>query len=520
MPDFNVAEFFRQKRLQDQLNGSDPSYDPNSATAWLEHAVKFPTSPDVSASVPQPQNNVAPNDAIQFPQFTSEAAQAIGPTQPDQFRNPPIGPEEQAYREQLRQTPLRSEYHPSMLRRILGSIGGLGVGVNTSDPAKAAAAGIGIRDQPYNEQLYNFNQGLGIQQQLAQGEIGDVSRAATQDELVARRNAEAARAQAEEARRQEFLHKMSPEYEKFEIEKARAGRTEPLVITQTPEGGIVYTPRSQAAGQTPGSKPTGMMNEDVKAYNLIAKDAENPGSVDPDTLKAAKLHISLREKGLEPTAAFARVVKDTNDERLARGQKKMSAAEEKQLALDLGQKPPQTLMINPDTNKAFVARPGTSIPENARTPQQQGQMNTPTTATRGRGEAAQTAIEAGKDIQDFANQNRDKLGNIGDYWNNLVSNTPAADPTVEQFRGKVASWAAYQAAAHGFRASTVMKEFESRVGPQKNVDAIISAIQGVNDELQHAVDTGRGQSSDKTLPGGITLDEVNREVQRRKLVRK
>ena len=96
-----------------------------------------------------------------------------------------------------------------------------------------------------------------------------------------------------------------------------------------------------------------------------------------------------------------------------------------------------------------------------------------------------------------------------------MSNTPAADPTVEKFRGKVASWAAYQAAAHGFRAGAIMKEFESRVGSTKNVDAVINAIQGINDELQHAVDTGKGGSQD-TLPGGITIQEIDAELARRK----
>lgn len=425
MSSFNVGEFFRQKRLQDQINGQDPSYDPDSNTAWMEHAVKFPTTPDVSADISHPQTNIpttvdpavlqhiqsggsdvipaTPQEAqgqVQFPQFTPEAAQAIGPTQPDQFKSPNIGPEEAAYRAQLGQTPLRANDHPGMLRRIVGDIAGVGVGLHTSDPVQAMQTTEQVTHAPYYQQLQNFNQGLDIQKQKSELETGDVSRAATQSHLAAQTGAEEARRQAEQARGEKFQYDISDTAHKRKLEELAVQHpgTNAFHEAKLKDGSLVYLKRDNQTGrlintdtnlpvdmnaievlsdpnkslkQTQDEKIPAALQASIKAREIVA----DPKKLGTPEYEAAQEYIKNLSQGKDPKTAFDAVKDKTNEERKAKGQAEMSSSELTSLAVKLGsiEKPPQLMVVDPNTNRAINLRPGDVLPPGATTPQQQGQ---------------------------------------------------------------------------------------------------------------------------------------------------
>lgn len=441
------------------------------------------------------------------------------------------GAKMQEYKHQIESEPLHSDYHPSKWRSVLSTIAGIGSGV-AFGPNAGKQVQETIRDSPYQRQLGDYKQKLtqaGTEAQLEAGgnqaarqyylDLAKVSHENAQSEAEReRRTAEAAR-----GRRYDWM--TSPQAHQYKLEETAAahpGGTGTLwsvttldgkkhVATAAPGGvfkvGDTLIPAEQVDPDK--TKKLGVADPKTNVTNPFELwHQQNPDSPAEDFLK-----LNPRAQG--EYAAYAADYKAAKPGASEREILRAFSADKEQ-----PQKPPQALMIGPD-GKAINVRPGMSVPTGSRTASGESQMNTPTAATRGRGEAAQTAINAGNDVISFAQQNKDKLGNLDNYWKNIMSGTPAADPTVAAFQGRVASWAAFQAAAHGFRASSVMKEFEDRVGKgQKNIDAVTAAIQGINEELQHAVDTGHGSSgpvnTGGSLPGGITLDEINAELARRK----
>jgi len=441
-------------------------------------------------------------------------------TAPAEYKAPPIGPEETRFRALEHQAPIKQNFPVSGWRKALGMLAGAASG----NPSVRE----GITDYKYNHAQQDFQQKLGIQQTLAAEEEAATQRANVASHLGAQTEAEKARREAEAARGARYQWMISPEGQKFELDKARiqhpgtAAKAEyheaelndgsKVQLVRTPEGrlknvdtGEMVLPGAIKQLSDPGkslkssSEFKGVLAEDVQAHTILQEEIEKPGTHPPAVVEAAKAYIKSRTEGKDPQTAFGSAQKALEDEK----GRKLTSKEivDLQNRLQPIQKPPQSLAITPEGEAIRVA-PGVKVPEGSRTMANESQMNTPTAATRGRGEAAQTAIRAGQDVINFANQNRQGLGQLGNYWKELISGTPAADPTVAQFQGKIASWAAFQAAAHGFRASTVMREFEDRIGKgQKNVDAVIATIDGINSELSQAVITGQGRQAE--AGGGV-----------------
>jgi len=416
----------------------------------------------------------------------------------------------QAYRAGIAQMPLRADEHPSKLRRVASALAGVGAGIS-GGPEAGEKTATEVRDQPYNRKLQNYQQKLGVQGQEAQLEAGG-NQAARQYYLdLAKVSSENTKSQANLAQR--------------EAEKSRAGyfgaRADVARYGMSPEGQAAAIKLAQARIRPPGVQvPWKVVTKDGKEITGELQPGGAFKAPDGTIIPAENIDLDKTNKlgTKEPNApqqseftAFSTDYKqrhpNANMEEVSRA---FAAAKEQP------QRPPQGLAIGPD-GRAQLVRPGTQVAPGSRTLTEEGQLNTPTSATRARGEAAQSAVAAGNDIIDFATANRDSLGHVDNYWKQIMSNTPVADPVVNHFNGKVASWAALQAAAHGMRASTIMKEFEDRVGRgPKSVDAVIAAIQGVNEGLSHVIDTGKGQTGGNSLPGGVTLEEINAELARRK----
>lgn len=106
--------------------------------------------------------------------------------------------------------------------------------------------------------------------------------------------------------------------------------------------------------------------------------------------------------------------------------------------------------------------------------------NKPGATVQGRSAQAGSIIEAGENLKAEIDKHRDKLGNLGSYWNQAANGTPIADPDTARLMSEIASYAALQPAMHGMRGGQVMKEFEKMVGGvPKNPDALKAAIDGI-----------------------------------------
>lgn len=428
MAEFDVGEFLRQKRIQDAINAHDPNYNPDDATHWIAAAQKIQSPPDVTSAPPINQTNLAQpvsdsgtvdpaigDQAIGTPAQSQE--ETINPIALDkinrgkldpfpsnfaqpQFKPPAIGPEETAYRQQLVQTPLRSDYHPGKLRQILGGLAGVSVGLNTSDPNKAFAAEDTFKDAPYNKRLSEFNQGLGIQQQKAQAEIGDVSRAATQQELEARRQAEEERAAAERARRDKFVYDTSQTAHDRKLEELRTSHPNAVVFHEAKfkDNSIHYLKRDAVTGklvdtdtnlpvdmnavdtlsdpnkslkQTQDEKIPAALQASIKAREIVA-DPKQQGT---PAFEAAQEYIKNLSQGKDPKTAFDAVKDKTNEERKAKGLPEMSSSELTSLAKQL--QPAQgPFLIDPSTNTLIRGQAGQVLPQGVVTPQQSGQEQT------------------------------------------------------------------------------------------------------------------------------------------------
>lgn len=123
--------------------------------------------------------------------------------------------------------------------------------------------------------------------------------------------------------------------------------------------------------------------------------------------------------------------------------------------------------------------------------------------------------QAGDALIASIEKHRDKLGNLGSYWNQAINGTPIADKDVSGLMAQISSFAALQPALHGFRGQQAMGEFSKIIGGvPKNPDALEAAIRAIQGTAQIVAHPGAG--ANEALPGGITLEDIDKEIQRRK----
>jgi hypothetical protein len=214
----------------------------------------------------------------------------------------------------------------------------------------------------------------------------------------------------------------------------------------------------------------------------------------------------LKEKGLPDSA--------TNEKKARTEWAAVSQAPER---------PPQALMLVPGDNgqmNAQVVRPGSTVSGGAMTPGGLSTENATPAAMRNREGQARIIKTAGDQLIASIEQNRDRLGNLGSYWTQATNGTPIADPTTAGLMAQIASFAALQPTLHGFRSEAALKGFEHIIGGvPKNPDALEAAIKAIQGTAA-IIATGGGrefqQPAEGTLPGGISIQDIDAEIARRK----
>lgn len=156
------------------------------------------------------------------------------------------------------------------------------------------------------------------------------------------------------------------------------------------------------------------------------------------------------------------------------------------------ERPPQAMMIGPD-GTAINVRPGMKVPSGAMTPGGMSTENETPAAVRQRQAQAAVIKDAGDKLIESIEKHRDKLGNVGSYWNQFANGSPIADKDTAGLMAQIASFAALQPTLHGFRGQQALAQFEKIIGGvPKNPDALEAAIKAIQGTAGIIQNIGRG----------------------------
>lgn len=283
------------------------------------------------------------------------------------------------------------------------------------------------------------------------------------------------KAQAEEQRSLPELHKTQAELAAEKLsstntakdadraikqadEERKRGESQQKISAGLAEHGLKLDPDTKELV----ALPYGEMSEPQKAaHDLKGAQAE--------LLSARKDLVTAQKEGIPAAQELARKRVAAAQESAATAAGRLGLSRDEFNAQFLGTAPGGEPLAGGETDE--TGHPiGTKI----------AAANKPGATVQGRSAQAGSIIEAGNNLKAEIDKHKDKLGNLGGYWNQAVNGTPIADPDTARLMSEIASYAALQPAMHGMRGGQVMKEFEKMVGGvPKNPEALKAAIDGI-----------------------------------------
>lgn len=142
--------------------------------------------------------------------------------------------------------------------------------------------------------------------------------------------------------------------------------------------------------------------------------------------------------------------------------------------------------INPKLQGDAAFRPVTSIPSAAAAAGGNGALPMkPSGQTASRMQQGDAIQKAGDNLIADVRARASKMGNWSNFWKQMTSGTPLADPDQNYLANQIMSFAALQPAAHGARGLQAIQAFEKAVGgTPTNIEAFIAGVQGIQRGLQ------------------------------------
>lgn len=174
-------------------------------------------APQSGIGVPQSQQAQSPQSPQSQESFQPQQSQ---PQSPQPQVQAPVSPRDQAladYRQTLQQMPSQANYHPTVLRRIAGAL--LGGIAGAHDPRTGYEVGHGIAYGPYEKNLSEYQKKLAQKKEAYETELGAEKESSLEQEQEERTKAETARALTEQGKLRS-LQPGTPEY-KGELEKLK-----------------------------------------------------------------------------------------------------------------------------------------------------------------------------------------------------------------------------------------------------------------------------------------------------------
>ncbi len=472
--------------------------------------------PQVQAPVPDqisPGGTGSPNELPFALQNTLNAS--IDKPQPISPREAALSQYRQAMQEQA---PPASNYHPSLVRRILGSLIG---GASAFDPNfvsnnPMSQLGHDFVYSPYDKATSDYQKRLAQKKQIYETESSAESQEAKTEEQKAQKEAEAARAGAEEARRKGEEWKVSSPGQEFAIRLAEAKRRaatpkESKLYNVTLKNGKNVTVTRDASGQ--------LMMLDGTPLGDKAYDASTLREVGTTLPKDPK---EESEKNRNEYNDFATGMKtknpDMTDDDIARSWTDYKAQESAKY-----EKPPQTMMISPE-GVAQRVTPGSHVAPGSVSPSGESTENVDTAPTRQMQETAPKVIDLVDRTIQLIDQQIKSLGPAASRWSEFMAGKVGApNPEFTRLRTNAALLQTLLLRMHiGSRGGQqIMQHFKDLIDTSKqspeNLKAALEEIkayaQDVGKSSKKSKDSGTNTETN-VLPGGITLDDINAEIER------
>lgn len=440
------------------------------------------------------------------------------------------GPAMQAYEAKINAMPQPTE--PSRIRKFGATLAGIGAGLN-SGPQAADQTKTNFEMSPYRHAMEMYNPSLVKSEQLAKMEVGQQAQGQkylTDLSLIRQRNeraqAEAARARAEGAREGFQVWRTGPQAHQYNIEELRVRHPTDL-YTVVDVTGKSHSGRFDENGNFhAGDK---IIPEDQIDFKKTQKMGVTPAKItNPFQLWQSQNPNEPVETWLEDQEKRRPGSKDRYNRYRDSYLAEHPDADEPEILRNFArdaQAPQRPItMVLPGGN-AIGVTPGAKVPEGAQTPQQVGQENTTTSATKTMMEAAPKVIDLSNRVEQEINKQLESLGPASGRWSEFMTGKVGA-PNREfaKLRTDVMLLQTLLMRMHvGARGGQLMMEhFKNLIDvagqDPENLKGALEEIRNYAHDLNSkpALSSIKNTPKDNSLPGGITLDEVNAEIERRK----
>ncbi len=186
------------------------------------------------------------------------------------------------------------------------------------------------------------------------------------------------------------------------------------------------------------------------------------------------------------------------------------------------QLPPQTdrgqNFIDPNTNKLVRVEPGGAVPKGALTAAGENAVNTPTAATRTMSEAAPKVLDLVNRVSQLVDAQEKTLGPAASRWNEFMAGkvgAPNADFTKLRTDVGLLQTALMRMHVGARGGEQMMEHFRDLIDTSKqspeNLRAALEEIKSYAEAVQ-----GTHGGGGNTLPGGISVQDIDAEIARRK----
>ena len=186
-------------------------------------------------------------------------------------------------------------------------------------------------------------------------------------------------------------------------------------------------------------------------------------------------------------------------------------------------------VIDPQSGQVVRLVPGMRAPEGFRGVNQQGSLNTPTSQMRNVGAQASLVHEQTPHMLSEIDRLKDKLGPLTGQWNEFMQGKVGLnDPDMAGLRTDLLMYSSAVALMHarGRLPENLREEFDRTINSPKqspeNLKRIISRIDDWTGKNLHTMqgDNSQGGGGKDQLPGGISLQDIDAELARRKGAKK
>lgn len=461
-----------------------------------------------------------------------------------------LHPAESAFQQALKNEPMKADYHPSTARKIGGILAGIGAGFLGGGVKGAVEVGDQVRDAPYNSQHANWQQFAGNREKLATEEAAGTEAAgksALQQSQIGEQNSLAGLHGAEKNKNVRELNLMrnTPEEVKqdkideaqgrLKVDTREAKLKDGSVTHLIQKNGLFYNPEKlmpdgsmmrvnrdaiedisdegKSLKETKDARLPANMISAIQTKKIIAAGVggktDSGITVDQSTFDAAKELDAKLARGDDPKGAFDSIVTKRNAERVAAGKPAMSSNELEALQTKLlsVEKPGGTIMVNPSDNSVFKAVPGSTLPKGSQTPTQLGT----------------TEAKSAKELEDLkADQSF-----VNDYQNNQTHTGPGDEALLERFFNATKPSTGFRMNQAQIALLTKLRSFTEAV--KAHIKGLTGGTLFSDQQRKEIVDQinaiskskisahgGSSTSQSDQLPGGISIQDIDAEIERRK----